>query len=143
MGRADAGSSPVGSTIPAPQALALFAEAAGDRWAPGKPHLTTTGLPHVQEAAWQRVWAEARGAGYGAEDVRALGLAVRKGRVWKSGPLSPGKLIAHLLDLLAEAAAPAHERGPPWRRENPFDHITEELEREERDVVAVECKVES
>lgn len=115
MGRADAGSSPVGSTsppaavegLPAPLALRILAEEAGERWAPGLAAATATGLPHRQEADWLRVWGEARAAGYGEPQLRQLGAALREGRLWRNRPpLSPGKLVEHLHDLLAEACAP-------------------------------------
>lgn len=103
----------------APLALAIFAEEAGPRWAPGKRALTTTGLDPEQERRWLEAWVRARDAGNGERELRQLGRAVREGRVWRGPPLSPGKLSTHLLDLLAEAAAGGTVEGtrnrPSWR----------------------------
>lgn len=157
MGRADAGSSPVGSTtppaavdatssatraaaaggLPAPEALRIFAKEAGDRWAPGRAALTATGLPHRHEADWLRLWTEARGAGYGEAELRQLGRALREGRLWRNRPpLSPGKLVEHFFDLMAEATAPGGSG--PSRRENGFDQLL----REEREADVIEVSVD-
>lgn len=123
--------------LPAPQALEIFAEEAGDRWAPGRPALTATGLPHRQEADWLRIWTEARGAGYGAPELRQLGRALREGRLWRNRPpLSPGKLVEHFFDLMAEATAPCGSG--PSRRENGFDQLL----REEREADVIEVSVD-
>lgn len=100
--------------LPAPLALRIFAEEAGERWAPGLAAATATGLPHKHEADWLRVWGEARAAGYGEPQLRQLGAALREGRLWRNRPpLSPGKLTQHLHDLLAEACAPPGPTQPP------------------------------
>lgn len=86
------------------------------------------------------MWSEARAAGYGEVELRQLGRAVSEGRVWRGNALSPGELVRHLLDLLAEACAPAHGRAP-WRRENPFDAIADEIrEQREKDEITVDAE---
>lgn len=110
--------------LPAPEALRIFAAEAGDRWAPGRAALTATGLPHRQEADWLRLWTEARGAGYGEAELRQLGRALREGRLWRNRPpLSPGKLVEHFFDLMAEACAPPRPPAAPERPAGPGEPL--------------------